>query len=100
MSLVSAIDDRPHSTNRTSLTRYRKGGALPNSRDVLDRAGWLLSIHKALRLLYPQNEALRYSWVKRRNRVFDNYEPLEVMMREGIIGLAKVSRYLEMERGI
>jgi hypothetical protein len=67
---------------------------------MLDRAGWLLAIHKALRLLYPRNEALRYSWVKRRNRDFDNFTPLELMIREGIIGIAKVSRYLDMERGL
>lgn len=87
-------------TSRSLLTKYRRGGPLANSRDMLDRAGWLLAIHKALRLLYPRNEALRYSWVKRRNRDFDNYTPLELMMREGIIGIAKVSRYLDMERGL
>lgn len=83
--------------SRSHLTRYRRGRALANSRDMLDRAGWLLAIHKALRLLYPHNEALRYSWVKRRNRDFDNFTPLEVMMREGLIGIAKVSRYLDMD---
>ena len=54
-------------TSRALLTKYRKGEPLPLSRDVQDRVGWLLSIHKALRLLYPQNEGLRYSWVSRRN---------------------------------
>lgn len=87
-------------TSRAMLAKYRRGGALANSRDMLDRAGWLLAIHKALRLLFPRNESLRYSWVKRRNRDFDNFTPLEVMMREGIIGIAKVSRYLDMERGL
>ncbi len=87
-------------TSRSLLTKYRRGSALANSRDMLDRAGWLLAIHKALRLLFPRNEALSYSWVKRRNRDFDNFTPLEVMMREGIIGIAKVSRYLDMERGL
>lgn len=87
-------------TSRAMLARYRRGGALANSRDMLDRAGWLLSIHKALRLLFPRNENIRYTWVKRRNRDFDNYTPLEVMMHEGIIGIAKISRYLDMERGL
>ena len=87
-------------SSRALLAKYRRGGALSNSRDMMDRAGWLLSIHKALRLLFPRNEELRYSWVKRRNRDFDNFTPLEVMMREGIIGIAKVSRYLDMERGL
>jgi hypothetical protein len=67
---------------------------------MLDRAGWLLAIHKALRLLFPYSENLRFSWIKRRNRNFGNLTPLEIMMREGIIGLAKVSRYLDMELGL
>ena len=37
-------------TSRSMLARYRKGNAIPNSRDMLDRVGWLLSIHKSLRL--------------------------------------------------
>ena len=43
-------------TSRAQISKYRKGGALPSSRDMLDRIGWLLSIHKSLRLLYPRNE--------------------------------------------
>jgi len=86
--------------SRALLTRYRKGEAgLPTSRDALDRAGWLLAIHKALRLLYPQNESLRHSWVRRRNQAFDNRTPLEVMREQGIIGLAHISRYLDYQRG-
>ena len=86
--------------SRALLPRYRSGDqGLPNSRDALDRAGWLLAIHKALRLLYPYNEELRRSWVRRRNRAFDNRTPLEVMTERGLIGLATVSRYLDYQRG-
>ncbi len=85
--------------SRANLTKYRSGAPLPNLRDLLDRAGWLLSIHKSLRLLYPYNETLRYTWINRRNKAFDNQTPLQVMLHEGIIGLAKVSRYLDFQRG-
>jgi len=64
-----------------------------------DRVGWLLAIHTALRLLYPRNEELRYSWVNRRNAAFDNLTPLAVMKEQGIIGIARVSRYLDFYRG-
>lgn len=87
------------SNSRASLTKYRNNGPLPNLRDLLDRVGWLLSIHKSLRLLYPHNETLRYSWVNRRNKAFGNQTPLQVMRYEGIIGMAKVSRYLDFQRG-
>lgn len=85
--------------SRANLTKYRKGSPLPNLRDLLDRAGWLLSIHKSLRLLYPHNETLRYTWINRRNKAFDNMTPLQVIRYEGIIGMAKVSRYLDYQRG-
>ena len=54
-------------TSRSQLSKYRKGGAIPSSRDMLDRIGWLLSIHKSLRLLYPRNENIRYTWINRQN---------------------------------
>jgi hypothetical protein len=86
-------------SSRANLTKYRTGAPLPNLRDLLDRTGWLLSIHKSLRLLYPYNENLRHSWVKQRNKAFDNLTPLQLMQHEGIIGMAKVSRYLDFQRG-
>jgi hypothetical protein len=86
--------------SRSLLARYAKGNALPEGRDTLDRVGWLLAIHKALRLLYPQNAEIRYSWVNRRNEAFGNLRPLDVMKEQGIIGLARVSRYLDYYRGL
>ena len=86
--------------SRALLTKYRQGQqGLSTSRDALDRAGWLLAIHKGLRLLFPYNDDLRHSWVTRRNTAFDNHTPLEVMIERGIIGLANVSRYLDFQRG-
>jgi hypothetical protein len=86
-------------SSRAMLSRYRKGEALPSSRDMLDRIGWLLSIHKSLRLLYPKNETIRYTWVQRRNQVLGNRTPLDIMRKQGLIGIAKVSRYLDHLRG-
>ena len=86
--------------SRGLLARYAKGEALPEGRDSLDRVGWLLSIHKALRLLYPHNPEIRYTWVSRRNTAFANLTPLAVMKEQGIIGLARVARYLDYYRGL
>lgn len=86
-------------SSRAMLSKYNKGEPLSSSRDMLDRVGWLLGIHKALRLLLPQNPELRRRWVTRPNRAFNNRPPLEIMLDEGIIGLAKVCRYLDMQRG-
>lgn len=86
-------------TSRSMLYKYARGEALSSTRDMQDRVGWLLSVHKALRLLYPRDEEMRYSWVSRRNAAFDNRMPLEVMKEQGIIGIARVSRYLDFYRG-
>ena len=87
-------------TSRAQISKYRKGGALPSSRDMLDRIGWLLSIHKSLRLLYPRNESIRYTWVQRRNQILDDQRPLDVMKDQGLIGIARVARYLDFLRGM
>jgi hypothetical protein len=86
-------------TSRSMLSKYRKGHPLSSSRDMQDRAGWLFAIHKALRLLYPRNPWLRYSWISRRNRAFDNLAPIDLMKDEGLIGISKVARYLDFQRG-
>ncbi len=71
-------------SSRALLTPYKKGEKpLPNTRDLFDRAALLLSIHKSLRLFYPKNEAIRYSWVKRRNLAFANQMPIEIMTESG-----------------
>ena len=86
--------------SRGTLDKYRKGiNPLPKSRDMLDRAGYLLAIHKALRLLYPKNPTVRYAWVNCSNRTFDNFTPLEVMQSQGVLGMARVARYLDYIRG-
>lgn len=85
--------------SRAMLSKYDRGEALPASRDMYDRVGWLMAIHKALRLLYPRNKDIRYSWVNRRNAAFDNLAPLDVMKEQGIIGIARVARYLDFYRG-
>ncbi len=87
-------------TSRSQLSRYRNGGALPSSRDMLDRIGWLLSIHKSLRLLYPQNENIRYTWINRQNQMLKEQRPLDLMKEKGMIGIASVARYLDFLRGI
>jgi hypothetical protein len=86
-------------TSRSMLSRYRKGIAIPNSRDMIERVGWLLSIHKSLRLLFPYNREFRQQWITNRNRMMDNLRPIDIMKEKGIIGIATVARHLEFLRG-
>jgi hypothetical protein len=85
--------------SRSTLSRYRHGEPFADNRDLLDRAGHLLGIHKALRILFPHNRDLVYRWVTTANRRFSGRTPLEIMCDEGFLGLLMVRRYLDFERG-
>jgi transcriptional regulator with XRE-family HTH domain len=84
--------------SRSTLARYRRGEPLADSADLLARAGHLLGIHKALRILFPQDRDLAYRWVTTPNRRFGT-TPLEIMKRHGYEGILSVRRYLDFERG-
>ena len=85
--------------SRSTLARYRKGEPLADSADLLARAGHLLGIHKALRIMFPHDRDLAYRWVAAPNRRFDGAAPLDVMRRHGYEGILAVRRYLDFERG-
>lgn len=85
--------------SRATLTRLRRGRPIANRRDLLDRAGHLLAIHKNLRLIYPRNPKTRYGWMKSRNRDFAGSTPIQVAERYGLPGLAMVRAYLDRMRG-
>ena len=84
--------------SRSSVARYRRGEPLADSADLLARAGHLLGIHKALRILFPHDRDLAYRWVSAPNRRF-GATPLDVMKQHGYEGILAVRRYLDFERG-
>lgn len=86
-------------TSRSTLTRYRNGEPLADSRDLLDRAGHLLAIHRSLRILFPHNRDLVYRWPTVPNSEFDGRSPVQVMREEGFLGVLMVRRYLDFTRG-
>ena len=85
--------------SRSTVARYRKGEPLADSADLLARAGHLLGIHKALRILFPHDRDLAYRWVGTPNRRFGETTPLELMKKHGYEGILAVRRYLDFERG-
>src|SRR6187431_1857631 len=61
--------------SRSTIARYRRGEPLADSADLLARAGHLLGIHKALRILFPHDRDLAYRWVSAPNRRFGERTP-------------------------
>lgn len=66
------------------------GRALPNSDSVRDRVCYLLRIYVALKLLYPQNPEIVRAWMGRAMPALGGQSPLDVMLSEGLSGLARV----------
>jgi hypothetical protein len=99
---LSAVDQATllglSGNSRSTVARYRRGEPLADSPDLLARAGHLLGIHKALRIIFPHDLELAYRWVSAPNKRFGT-TPLEVMKRHGYEGLLAVRRYLDFERG-
>ena len=84
--------------NRSTLARYRKGDPLADSRDLLDRVGHLLGIHKSLRILFPQDRDLAYRWMTTPNRRL-GARPVDIVAERGFEGLLAIRRHLDFERG-
>ncbi len=86
--------------NRAALARYRKGDPIGSSRDQYERVGHLLSIHKSLRLLFPQQRELAYRWMTTPNRAFEHRTPVAMVREWGFAGLLAVRVYLDRARGL
>jgi len=84
--------------SRSTLSRYRSGEPLADSRDLLDRAGHLLGIHKSLRLLFPHDRDLAYRWMTQPNRRL-GARPVDLVIEHGFEGLLALRRYLDFQRG-
>ena len=85
--------------SRSTIARYRKGEPFADSADLLARAGHLLGIHKALRILFPHDRHLAYRWISAPNRRFGGAAPRVIMKSRGYEGILAVRRYLDFERG-
>ena len=94
-TLSSILEDDPP---LDLLRRYRNGEPLADNRDLMDRAGHLLGIHKSLRLLFPQDRDLAYRWMTQPNRRL-RARPVDLVVEHGFEGLLAVRRYLDFQRG-
>ena len=80
----------------SSIRRYRSGGCISDGEEMFDRVATLLRIHKNLRILYPYNQDLVYSWVSYQNQALGGASPIEIM-KEGLDGLKRVRGYLDYQ---
>lgn len=84
-------------TDRSALSRYRRGEPIGFDVDQYARVGHLLTIHKSLRILFPNNKAELYGWIKSKNKTFENRTPVEMVKEFGFTGLQMVRSYLDLK---
>ena len=66
--------------------------------DRITRVSYLISIHKALHVLYGDPLADRWVKMPNTNMLFSAHSPLEVMMQGGIVAMQQVKALLDSRR--
>lgn len=84
--------------SKRTWARWKEGNIARLSRDLKTRLSNLMAIHKALRIIFVENERV-YGWVKRKNEVFGDQSALDVMLNGELTDLMRVRRYLDTQRG-
>lgn len=82
-----------------SYRRWKAGEIGRIGRDGAARLSNLMSIHKALRLIFREPQR-GYAWVKTGNEAFGGRSALDIMLGGELTDLMRVRRYLDAERGL
>jgi hypothetical protein len=85
----------PHKLSVRDFNRHRKGTPFPNDEATLTRISHLLSIERCVRTAFPHSAAMARLWVTTPQARFDNHTPLEVMLADGLHGMATVVSHLQ-----
>lgn len=87
--------------NRQRLKSLEDEMCIPDDIDKKNRVGILLGIHKNLRILFPHNREIVYSWMKTPQSDLNNLIPIEYIMQspeESLFRLAAIRRRLDYIR--
>ena len=78
--------------------RWKKGDVGRIPRDLKSRLSNLMSVHKALRIIFTEKER-GYTWISRPNAAFSGASALDVMLGGELTDIMRVRRYLDSVRG-
>lgn len=85
-------------TTPRTFARWKTGKSGKMGRDQKERVATILGIHKALRILFVDQQRA-YAWVKAPNSAFGGTAALDIMLEGGLLGLTRIRRYLDAVRG-
>lgn len=84
--------------SESKYNRWKKNDIGRLGVDLKTRLSLLMGIHKALRILFTENERA-YAWVKKQNKAFGGVSALDVMLKGQISNIYDVRNYLDAARG-
>ena len=79
--------------------KYKKNPDCVLGQDALTRISFLIGIFKALNILHSESLANKWVQLPNSNRIFNNFTPLEYMLRGGTPAMQMVRRLLDARRG-
>ena len=68
--------------NKERLIALQKKNEIPAEPDKMQRVGNLLGIHKNLRILFPEDKELVYSWMHTPHKMFENKTPMDFVAED------------------
>lgn len=85
------------SPSRSTYFKWKKDGGSVSA-DTEERISHLLSIFKALEILFPDPDRATL-WLRRENRFFEDRAALDVMLGGRLTDILLVRNYLDAQRG-
>jgi uncharacterized protein (DUF2384 family) len=82
---------------RSTFFKWKKEGGII-SRDTIERISHLLSIYKALHILFPDPDRAD-AWLRRPNKYFEEHSALDVMLDGTLSDIYRVRAYVDAQRG-
>jgi uncharacterized protein (DUF2384 family) len=82
---------------RSTFFKWKKEGGLI-SEDTFERISHLLSIYKALQILFPDPDRAD-AWLRRPNKYFEDYSALDMMLGGKLSDIYRVRLYVDAQRG-
>ncbi len=85
-------------TGKRTFFHWKEGKVAKVPADTMRRIGYIIGIHKGLRLLFSNPENV-YGWLQRENTDFGGQSPKNRMLAGDVTDLAHVRSYLDSMRG-
>lgn len=82
---------------RSTFFKWKKEGGLI-SEDTFERISHLLSIYKALQILFPDRDRAD-AWLRRPNKYFEDHSALDMMLGGKLSDIYRVRLYVDAQRG-